>query len=125
MMNGSANGSSSAYSSTLAMRMGSEVEVPKLAALPLERAARFELEHPCEQPVPRMKHVRVEAPLGTRAVGGGVLGEGKLEEGVQLYALAAATGVLEDHPAGANIPSAGECRDPRACARGQLSRQHP
>src|SRR2546426_12676538 len=79
MMNGSANGSSSAYSSTRAMRMDSQVEEPELAALPLELPARFELEHPRDQPGPRMKHQRVERPLKARPVGGGVLGEGKLE----------------------------------------------
>src|SRR6266571_1951754 len=120
MMNGSANGSSSAYSSTRAMRMGSQVEEPELAALPLELPARFELEHPRDQAVPRMKHERVERPLRARPVGGGVLGERKLEEGVQLHTLAAAAGILEDHAAGADVPRPREPRSPR----GQLSLQH-
>src|SRR6266850_1439584 len=121
MMNGSANGSSSAYSSTRAMRMGWQVEETELAALPRQLPARFELEHPRNQAVPWMKHERVERPLGTGAVGGGVLGEGKLEEGVHLHALAAAAGVVEDHAARADVAGASE---PRAYARGQLSLQH-
>src|SRR2546422_8554769 len=106
MMNGSASGSSSAYNSTRAMRMGSQVEETELAALALEVPARFELEHPRDQTVPRMKHERVERPLGTGAVGGGVLGERKLEEGVHLHTLAAAAGILEDHATRADVPRA-------------------
>src|SRR5439155_19599808 len=119
MMNGSANGSSSANSSTRAMRMGSHVEEPELTALPLELSVRFELEHPRNQAVPRMKHERVERALGTGAVGGGVLGERELEKGVQLHALAAAAGVLEDHATGADVAGTCQPREPR----GQSSRQ--
>src|SRR3989441_7713234 len=100
------------------MRMRSQLEETELALLALEPPARFELEHPRNQAVPRMKHEHVERPLGTRAMGGGVLGERKLEKGVQLHALAAAAGIVKDHAAGRNISSAGECRDPPACARG-------
>src|SRR4029077_14145766 len=103
-MNGSANGSSSAYSSTRAMRMGSQVEEPELAAQPLGLAARFALEHHRDQAVPWMKDQGVERPLDTGAMGGGVLGERKLEEGVHLHALAAAPGILEDHAAGRDVP---------------------
>src|SRR6184192_1445633 len=124
MMNGSANGSSSSYSSTRAMRIGWQVEEPELAVVSLELAARLELEHARDQALLRMKYERVERPLGTGAVRGGVLGKGKLEEGVHLHALPAAAGILEDHAAGPNIPSAGECREPRTCVRGQLSLQH-
>src|SRR5437899_3862254 len=66
-MNGSANGSSSAYSSTRAMRMGSQIEEPQLAALPLELPARFALEHHRDQAVPRMKDQGMERPLDTGA----------------------------------------------------------
>src|SRR5712691_2150113 len=119
MINGSANGSSSAYSSTRAMRMGPQVEEPEVAALSRELPARFELEHPRDQAVSRMKQERVKRPLGTGAVGGGVIGEGNLEECVHLHALAAAACVVEDHATVPNISSAGECRDPRTCVRGQ------
>src|SRR5438876_919962 len=70
---------------------------------------------------------RVELPTGeprgedTGAVGGGVLGERKLEEGMQLHALAAAAGILEDHATGADVPGAAESRGSRAWVRGQLS----
>src|SRR2546427_6131845 len=101
------------------MRMRSQLEETELALLALEPPARFELEHPRNQAVPRVKHEHVERPLGTGAVGGGVLGEGELEKGVQLHALAAPAGILKDHAAGADVPGSGECRDPRACARGQ------
>src|SRR6266511_3011247 len=108
MMNGSANGSSSAYSSTRAMCMRPQVEETELAVLPLELPARCELEHPGDQAVPRVKHECMERPLGTGAVGGGVLGEGNLEEGVHLDALAAAAGVVDDHTAGADVAGARE-----------------
>src|SRR6266705_1288381 len=90
------------------MRMGSQLEETELALLALELPARFELEHPRNQAVPRMKHEHVERPLRTGAMGGGVLGERELEKGVQLHALAAAAGILEDHAAGADVPRAGE-----------------
>src|SRR5206468_11616085 len=80
-MNGSANGSSSAYSSTRAMRMGSQIEEPELAALPLELPARFALEHHRDQAVPRMKDQGMERPLDAGAVGGGVLGERSWKKG--------------------------------------------
>src|SRR5207253_3653206 len=101
------------------MRMGSHLAEPELALLALELPARFELEHPRNHAVPRMKHEHVERPLRTGAMGGGVRGERELEKGVQLHALAAAAGILEDHAAGADVPGSGECRDPRACAQGQ------
>src|SRR5207247_10028940 len=102
------------------MRMGSQLKEPELALLALELPARFELEHPRNHAVPRMKHEHVERPLRTRAMGSAVLGERELEKGGQLHALAAAAGILEDHAAGTNIPSSGECRDPRTCVRGQF-----
>src|SRR5690348_11897907 len=108
MMNGSANGSSSAYSSIRAMRMRRQIEETQLAALPLELTARLELQHPCDQTVARMKHERMECSLGTRAVGRWVLGERELEEGMQLYALAAATGIVEDHAARGDVAGARE-----------------
>src|SRR5882762_8061530 len=106
MMNGSANGSSSAYSSIRAMRMRRQVEETQLAALPLELPARLELAHPGDQTVARMEHEHVQRPLGTGAVGRGVLREGELEEGVQLYALATVTGIVEDHAAGRDVAGA-------------------
>src|SRR5947207_13440403 len=90
------------------MRMGSQIEEAELAALPLELPARFALEHHRDQAVPRMKDQGMERPLDTGAVGGGVLGERKLEEGMQLHALAAAAGILEAHATGADVPGARE-----------------
>src|SRR6267378_8141087 len=101
------------------MRMRPHVEEPELAVLPLELAARLELEHPRDQAVLRVEYQRVERPLGTGPVRGGILGEGELEERVQLHALAAAAGILEDHAAGGDVAGARECRDPRTCVRGQ------
>src|SRR5437016_714115 len=104
MMNGSRNGSSSSCSSTRAMRMAlPHVEEVQLAVAPCELPARFELEHPRDQTVRGMKHEPVERSLGTGAVSRGILGEGELEEGVQLHALAAAAGVVEDQAAGADV----------------------
>src|SRR5204863_3648019 len=56
---------------TRAMRMGSHLAEPELALLALELPARFELEHPRNHAVPRMKHEHVERPLRTGAMGGG------------------------------------------------------
>src|SRR5438046_3743615 len=100
------------------MRMRSHIEEAELAVVPLELATRLQLEHPRDQALLRMEYEGVERPLGTGAVRGGVLGKGKLEEGVQLHALAAAAGVLEEHAAGPNIPSTGEGRDRRTGVRG-------
>src|SRR5207247_3001990 len=119
-----AHGSSSADSRTGARRMGAEIEEPELAALSLELRARFALQHHRDQAVPRMKDQGMERPLDTGAVGGGVLGKRKLEEGMQLHTLAAAAGILEDHATGADVAGAGESRGSRACMRGQLSLQH-
>jgi len=88
--------------------MGSHLAEPELALLALELPARFELEHPRNHAVPRMKHEHVERPLRTGAMGGGVRGERELEKGVQLHALAAAAGILEDHAAGVDVPGAGQ-----------------
>src|SRR3989442_7457074 len=122
-MNGSANGSASGYRSTRVMGMGWQIEEPELAALPLELPARFALEHHRDQAVPRMKHQGVERPLDTGAVGGGVLGERKLEEGVQLHALATAAGILKDHGTGADVAGALECLGRRTCLPSHVSLQ--
>src|SRR2546427_11860391 len=90
------------------MRMRSHIDEPQLAVVPLELATRLQLEHPRDQALLRTEYEGVERPLGTGAVRGGVLGKGKLEEGVQLHALAAAAGVLEDHAAGGDVPGARE-----------------
>src|SRR2546426_12665006 len=91
------------------------VEEVQLAAPALERTSCPELEHPSDKSVLRVKHERVEHALGARALGRGILGQGKLEERVELYALAAASGVLEDDPAGADVAGA---REPRPDGRG-------
>src|SRR6184192_1709295 len=96
MMNGSTKGSVSSYSSARAMRIRGEIQEMQLAAPPLELAQRLELEHPRDQAVPRVKHERVQGPLGARAVRGGILGERELKERMELDALAAATGVVDE-----------------------------
>src|SRR2546428_12964319 len=119
MMNGSTSGRASSNSSIRAMRITRQIQEVQLSAAALELPLGLELHDPGDQAVQRVKYEHVERPLATGAVGGGVLGEGELEKGVQLHALAAATGILKDHAAGADVPGSGECRDPRACARGQ------
>src|SRR3989454_10387885 len=117
MMNGSTKGRVSSCSSTLAMCTCGHVEEVQLAAPALERTSCLELEHPSDKSVLRVKHERVERALGARALGRGILGQGKLEERVDLDALAAAPGVLEDHPAGADVAGA---REPRPDGRGNV-----
>src|SRR4029077_7181091 len=119
MMNGSRNGSSSSCSSTRAMRMGLHIEEMQLAVAPLDLPARRELQHTRDQAVVRREYQRMQRPLSAGAVRRGILGQGQLKECVQLDALAAAAGVLEDHAARADVAGSGESRDPRACARGQ------
>src|SRR6266700_5969376 len=106
MMNGSTNGSVSSNSSARVIRTRRHVEKMELAIAPREHAVRLELEHPRDQPVPRVEHERVQRARGARAVRRGVLRQGELEERVQLHALAAAPGVLEDHAARTDIPGA-------------------
>src|SRR6266700_1716987 len=89
MMNGSTNGRVSSNSSARVIRTRRHVEKMELAIAPREHALRLEPEHPRDQPVPRVEHERV-----------------------QLHALAAAPGVLEDHAARTDIPGA----DKRAVA---------
>src|SRR2546426_5260833 len=124
MMNGSTSGRASSNSSIRAMRITRQIQEVPLSAAALELPLGLELQHPGDQAVPRVKHEHVERPLGTGAVRGGVLGEGELEKGVQLHALAATTGILKDHTAGADVPGADKSRDPRTCVRGQSSLQH-
>src|SRR5213596_3161070 len=107
-MKGSVNGSSSAYSSTRAMRMARYVEEMQLSVPPIECPTRLEITHPGDEAVLRMEDERVQGPLGARAVCGGILGERQLKESVELNALAAAARVLEDHAAGADIAGADE-----------------
>src|SRR2546422_9079333 len=117
MMNGSTKGRVSSCSSTLAMCTCGHVEEVQLAAPALERTSCLELEHPSDESVLGVKHERVERALGARALGRGILGQGKLEERVELDALAAAPGVLEDHPAGHDVPCS---REPRPDGRGHV-----
>src|SRR5690242_8107878 len=106
MMNGSANGSSRAKSSTLAMRTMSHVEEMQLAAASLELAVRLELEQPRDQSLPRVKDERVQHPGGPGPLCRGVLGERELKERVELNALATASRVLEQHAAGGDVAGA-------------------
>src|SRR5256884_2785289 len=109
VMSGFRNGSSSSRSSARAMRMALPhvVEV-QLAIAPFELPARFELEHPRDQTVRRMKHERVERSLSTGAVSRGILGEGELEEGVQLHALTTAAGAVQGQAARGDVAGADE-----------------
>src|SRR5207247_4246124 len=106
MMNGSTKGRVSSCSATLAMCTCGHVEEVQLAAPALERTSCLQLEHPSDESVLGVKHERVERALGARALGRGILGQGNLEERVELDALAAAPGVLEDHSAGADVTCA-------------------
>src|SRR6266571_1667077 len=112
MIKGSRNGSSSACSSTRAMRMGSQVEEMQLAVAPLKLAARRERQHPRDQTIFRREQQRMQRPLGAGAVRGGILGQRQLKEAVQLDALAAAARVVEDQAAGADVAGANKCRNP-------------
>src|SRR6266480_6089394 len=89
MMKGSRNGSSSACSSTRAMRMGPDVEEVQLAVAPLDLPARLEVQHRGDEPIAGREHERMQRPLGTGAVRRGILGQRQLKEGVQLDALRA------------------------------------
>src|SRR3989441_9352405 len=101
------------------MRITGDIQEVQLPVAALELSPSLELQHSRDQAVPRIEYQRVQRALRARPVGRGVLGERQLEERVQLRAFAAAAGILKDHAAGADVPCAGECRDPRACARGQ------
>src|SRR5437899_7936005 len=106
MMNGSTSGRARSNSSIRAMRITRQIQEVHLSAAALELPLGLELQHPGDQAVPRVKHEHVERPLGTGAVGGGVLGEGELEKGVQLRALAASLRVFEQHAARADVAGA-------------------
>src|SRR2546422_6845737 len=119
MMNGSTSGRARSNSSMRAMRITRQIQEVQLPAATLQLPLGLELQDPRDQAVPRIEYQRVQRALRARPVGRGVLGERQLEERVQLRAFAAAAGILKDHAAGADVPCAGECRDPRAWARGQ------
>ncbi len=65
---------------------------------------------PAMSPLSGSKEQRVERPLGAGTGGGGILRERQLKEGVQLDALAAELGVLQNHPARGDVTGAGEWR---------------
>src|SRR6058998_1944958 len=119
MMNGSTSGRARSNSSMRAMRITGDIQEVQLPVAALELPPSLELQHSRDQAVPRVEYQRVQRALRARPVGRGELGERQLEEGVELHAFAAATGILKDHAAGADVPGSGECRDPRSCARGQ------
>src|SRR5256712_5856457 len=123
MMNGSTNGSVSSNSSARAMRTGRDVEEMQRTVTSLELTCSFELEHCDDEAVARVKHQRVQRPLGARAAGRAVLEERKLEKRVELHALAAAPGVVHDQAAGADVSGAAQPREPRALPREPV--KHP
>src|SRR5712692_8202146 len=117
MTNGSTSGRASSNSSTRAMRMVREVEEAQRSAAPFQGALRLEVEQSGDEAVARVKDEGVQRPRRARPVRGRVPGERQLEEGVQLDAVAAAPGVLQDHSAGADV--AGACQaDRRTGGRG-------
>src|SRR3989475_6852604 len=119
MMNASTRGRARSNSSMRAMRITRQIQEVQLPAATLQLPLGLELQDPRDQAVPRIEYQRVQRALRARPVGRGVLRERQLEERVELRAFAAAAGILKDHAAGADVPGSGECRDPRACARGQ------
>ena len=62
---------------------------------------------PAISPSSGWKQQGVQRPLGARADRRRILGERELEEGVELDALAAEPGVVQDHAAGADVAGAG------------------
>src|SRR6266571_347907 len=100
MMNGSTKGRVSSYNSTLTMRISGHVEEVEFAAPPLER--------PGDDAVHRVEHERMQGALRARAVRRRILGQRELEKRVQLDALAAAPGVVEEQAAGADVAGADE-----------------
>src|SRR2546422_1061390 len=118
MRNGATSGRPSPKSSPRATRITRQTQEVRLPAATLERPLGLELQDPRDQAVPRIEYQRVQRALRARPVGRGVLGERQLEERVELRAFAAAAGILKDHAAGADVPGANKCRDPRTCVRG-------
>src|SRR5436309_14801420 len=119
MMNGSTSGRARSNSSMRAIRITCDIQEVQLPVAALELSPSLELQHSRDQAVPRVEYQRVQRALRAQPVGRGERGERQLEEGVELHAFAPATGILKAHAAGAELPGSGECRDPRACARGQ------
>src|SRR5258705_2414666 len=110
--NGSTRGRVSSYKSARAMCIGGQIEKVQFPFASLQHALRFQSEHSCDHTVRGMEHQLVERALGTRSGRGGVLLGRQLEEGVELDALAAATGVFEDHAARGDVAGPREVRKP-------------
>src|SRR5436190_17775456 len=90
MTNGSSSGSVSSNSSARAIRIGNEVEEMQLTATACQEARCLALQHDREQAVARIQEEKVQCPLRARAVGGRILFEWELKEGVELDGRAAA-----------------------------------
>src|SRR6266849_4860149 len=104
--NGSTSGRVSSNSSARAMRMVDKIEEMQLPRAPLHHAGGRALEQRGDQAVLGVEDEGMQRPRGPRAVGGGILREGQLEEGMQLDRLAAAARVLQHHAARADVPGA-------------------
>jgi hypothetical protein len=87
-----------------------KIEEAQLTTVALEQTPLFQVEHPGNEALLGIEYERMERALRSRSLGGGVLREGKLEEGVKLYALAPAAGVFEDLAPGADVPGADQRR---------------
>src|SRR5947207_14574271 len=109
-MTGQTKGRMNSNSSARVMLTCREVEERQRTVTSLELTCGFELEHGGDEAVARMKHQRVQRPLGARAASRGVLGERKLEKRVELHALAAAPGVVHDQAAGDDGSGAAQTR---------------
>ena len=70
-----------------------------------------------------MEDEGVQGALGTGAFSGRVFRQGQLKEGVELDALAAEPGVVEDHAPAAHVAAAGQRRQGAAFAAGLA--EHP
>jgi hypothetical protein len=85
-----------------------KIEEAQLAVGPMEHTGLLEVEHCGDHTVGRVEIERVEGALRAGAAGGRVLGERKLEEGVELNALASEAGVVEEQTTRGDVPGAGE-----------------
>src|SRR4026209_1769360 len=87
---------------------GGQIEEPQLPVPALEAPICLEIEHAGDETIPRVEEQDMERTLRPGAFGGGVLRERELEEAVQLHALAAEPGIVDDEPPGGDVAGAGE-----------------
>src|SRR5216684_7040865 len=121
MMKGSTSGRTSSHISAVVMRIG-QIEKMQGAVAPREPAGICFVEQSRDETIYGMEHQLVQRPLAARAGGGRVLPQRQLKERVQLHGRAAALGVLDDHPAGADVARAAKRAGGRTLAQAV---QHP